>query len=182
MKKMQLPFQMEELLALRAGEELLLSGEILTARDAAHLRLAEFLKNGEELPVSLKGAAIYYVGPTPPKPGAVIGSAGPTSSYRMDELAIQLMPLGVQVMIGKGQRSIAYRQSLEEYQAIYLATYGGAGALLSSCITESEVIAFEDLGAEAIRRMKIQEFPVIVAMDCVGGDIYRGEEDAKRNE
>jgi fumarate hydratase subunit beta len=182
MRKIQLPFQMEELLALRAGEELLLSGEIITARDAAHLRLVDLLKAGKELPVSLENTTIYYVGPTPPKPGAVIGAAGPTSSYRMDELAIQLMPLGVQAMIGKGQRSKAYGQSLRQHRAVYLATYGGAGALLSSCITESQVIAFEDLGAEAIRRMKIQDFPVIVAMDTRGGDLYRGDSYEERND
>lgn len=176
MKKIQLPFQREELLGLKAGEELLLSGEMITARDAAHLRLVDLLQAGKELPVSLQDTTIYYVGPTPAKPGAVIGAAGPTSSYRMDELAIQLMPLGVQAMIGKGQRSKAYGQSLKEHGALYLATYGGAGALLSSCIIESQVIAFEDLGAEAIRLMKIQGFPVIVAMDARGGDLYRGDQ------
>lgn len=182
MRRIQLPFQIEEVLALRAGEELLLSGEIITARDAAHLRLVNYLISGKDLPVSLQNSTIYYVGPTPAKPGSVIGSAGPTSSYRMDELAIQLLPLGVRSMIGKGQRSKAYGKSLKEHRAVYLASYGGAGALLSSCITESQVIAFEDLGSEAIRRMIINDFPVIVAMDTKGGDIYRGDRYEKGND
>jgi len=182
MRSLKLPLSMNEIQSLRAGDEILLSGEILTARDAAHLRLVNLLDTGEDLPVDLRKKTIYYVGPAPAKPGEVIGAAGPTSSYRMDELAIRLMPLGVHGMIGKGKRSDEFGKSLMSNQAVYFATYGGAGALLADCIKSSEVIAFADLGTEAIRCMTIQDFPVIVAMDCLGGDVYKRGEKNEGNE
>ena len=157
---------------LRAGDVVYLTGTIYTARDAAHKRLMGLLDAGEELPFDLKGSAIYYVGPSPAPEGRPIGSAGPTTSYRMDTYAPRLHALGSKASIGKGKRSDAVRQALKEHGAVYFGATGGAGALLSLCITAAEVIAFEDLGAEAIRKLTVKDFPLLVINDSVGGDLY----------
>lgn len=157
---------------LRAGDVVRLSGVIYTARDAAHQRLMACLDRGEPLPFPLEGAVIYYVGPTPAPPGRPIGSAGPTTSYRMDTYAPRLHALGVRATIGKGRRNQAVRAALAEHGAVYLGATGGAGALLSRCITAARVIAFEDLGPEAVRELVVADFPVLVINDSVGGELY----------
>ena len=151
---------------------MLLSGVIYTARDAAHKRLVQALNNGESLPFDLSGQTIYYCGPTPARPGQVIGSAGPTTSMRMDAYTPQLLAAGVKAMIGKGSRSLAVREAIRTYKAVYLAAVGGIGALLARCIKEAEVIAYEDLGAEAIMRLRVADFPAIVANDIYGKDLF----------
>lgn len=162
----------ETLTQLRYGDRVLISGVIYTARDAAHKKMIETLEKGEQLPFDSKGAVIYYVGPTPPPPGMVSGSAGPTTSSRMDAYTPQLLDLGVKGVIGKGYRSEAVRQSLIANQAVYFAATGGAGVLLSKRIKESKVVAWPELGAEAVRRMVVENFPVTVAIDTNGDDIY----------
>jgi len=155
------------------GTQVLLSGVIYTARDAAHQRLVQALNSGESLPFDLSGQTIYYMGPTPARPGQVIGSAGPTTSMRMDAYTPQLLAAGVKAMIGKGSRSLAVREAIRKHKAVYLAAVGGIGALLASqCIKEAEVIAYEDLGAEAIMRLKVADFPAIVANDMYGKDLF----------
>ena len=149
-----------------------LTGEIYTARDAAHKRMIETLDRGESLPLDMKGAVIYYLGPSPAREGRVIGSAGPTTSSRMDRYTPRLLELGMKGMIGKGRRSNEVIQSMKEQHAVYFAAVGGAGALLSKCIQKSEVIAYEDLGTEAIRKLYVEDFPVIVAIDANGTDLY----------
>ena len=158
--------------SLRAGQRVLISGPILTGRDAAHKRLYELLQAGEELPVKLEGEIIYFVGPTPARPGKVSGSAGPTTSSRMDAYSPALLAAGLRGMIGKGYRGNAVREALKEFGAVHLAAPGGLGALLGSKITRSEIVAYEDLGPEAIRRMIVEDFPVFVAYDAHGGSIY----------
>lgn len=162
----------EILKQLRYGDRVLITGVIYAARDAAHKKMIESLKKGEQLPFDPNGAVIYYVGPTPTPPGMVSGSAGPTTSSRMDAYTPQLLDLGVKAVIGKGYRSEAVRQSLIANQAVYLAATGGAGVLLSKRIKESKVIAWPELGAEAVRRMVVENFPVTVAIDTNGDDIY----------
>lgn len=162
----------EVLTQLRYGDRVLISGVIYAARDAAHKKMIETLEKGELLPFDPKGAVIYYVGPTPPPPGMVSGSAGPTTSSRMDAYTPQLLDLGVKGLIGKGYRSEAVRQSLIANKAVYFAATGGAGVLLSKCIKESEVVAWPELGAEAVRRMVVENFPVTVAIDANGENIY----------
>jgi len=157
---------------IKAGDEVILSGVIYTARDAAHKRMIEDLEKGNPLPFDPQGAVIYYVGPTPPKPGQVIGSAGPTSAYRMDKYTPTLLKLGVKAIIGKGYRSQAVKDALKEYGAVYLASTGGAGALLAKRIKEAEVVAYEDLGAEAVRRLVVEDFPTVCINDAYGGDLY----------
>ena len=157
---------------LRAGDLVFLSGTIYTARDAAHKKLIELLDDGEELPFDMRGAVIYYVGPTPPPPGYIIGSAGPTTSYRMDSFTPRLHALGLKASIGKGIRNDEVKQALQEYGAVYLGATGGAGALLSTCIKEVEVIAFEDMGPEALRKLQVEAFPLLVINDSVGGELY----------
>ncbi len=166
------PLNEETARMLRAGDLVLLSGTIYTARDAAHKRLMELLHRGEPLPFPLEGAVLYYVGPTPAPPGRPIGSAGPTTSYRMDAYAPQLYALGVRATIGKGRRNQAVRDALAHYGGVYFGATGGAGALLSRCITNAQVIAFEDLGPEAVRQLEVHEFPVLVINDSVGGELY----------
>lgn len=167
--------------ALRVGDRVLITGVIYTARDAAHKRLVDLIKRGESLPLDLQGAIIYYVGPTPPKPGYVIGSAGPTTAYRMDHYTPILIEHGLKATIGKGQRSPEVRESLKRFKALYLVAVGGAGALLSKRIKKAEVIAYEDLGPEAIRRLEVEDFPVIVGNDALGGDIFvEGKERYRR--
>ena len=162
----------EELSVLRAGDRVLLSGTVYTARDAAHQRMMERLDRGEALPFALEGSAIYYVGPTPERPGQVIGSAGPTTSGRMDKFSPRLLDLGQPVMIGKGLRSRAVIDAITRNGAVYLAAMGGAGAVMSASVTQAEVICWEDLGCEAVRRLTVQDMPLTVAVDSYGGNIY----------
>jgi len=157
---------------LRAGDMVLIRGLLYTARDAAHKRLAETLSRGESLPVALEGQVIYYVGPAPAKPGQVIGPAGPTTSGRMDPYTVPLLAQGVRGFIGKGYRSVAVREALVTYRAVYLAAIGGAAALLSQRIKRSRVVAYPDLGTEAIRELYVEDFPAIVINDSYGGDAY----------
>ena len=157
---------------LKAGDQVFITGVIYTARDAAHKRLIEALEKGEKLPFDLTNQTVYYMGPSPAKPGQVIGSAGPTTSGRMDSYAPRLMAAGLKGMIGKGNRSQAVKDAIQKYKAIYFAAIGGAGALISKSIKKAEVIAYEDLGAEAIRRLEVESFPVTVINDIYGGDLY----------
>ncbi len=167
------PLTDEQILELRAGDKVLISGTIYTARDAAHKRLVELLDQGEDLPFDPKGALIYYVGPTPPRPGRPVGAAGPTTAYRMDPYAPRLMEMGVKAMLAKGKRSEEVRQALVRHKAVYLAAVGGAGALIGQAIKSAEIIAFEDLGPEAVRRLVVEELPAIVINDAHGEDQYR---------
>lgn len=167
------PLTEDMIAGLRAGDSVLITGSLLTARDEAHKRLSRLIREGRELPVDLKGQIIYYVGPTPPRPGRPIGSAGPTSSYRMDAYTPALLALGLKGMIGKGQRGPEVRKAMLEHGAVYLAAVGGAGALLSMRIESAEVAAYPELGPEAIYRMRVRDFPCIVINDIHGGDLYR---------
>lgn len=167
------PFTREKLASLRAGDHVLLSGVIYTARDAAHKRITEALAGGEAIPFDLRDAVIYYVGPTPAREGRPIGSAGPTTSYRMDAYASTLLDLGQTGMIGKGPRNDEVKAAIVRNGAVYFAAIGGAGALISQSIKEAEVIAYDDLGAEAVRRLVVEDMPVIVAIDSLGNDLYR---------
>jgi fumarate hydratase subunit beta len=168
--RLKLPLTDEHVEALRAGDYVYLTGELLTARDAAHKRMCEALTRGEGLPVDIRGQVIYYVGPTPAKPDAVIGSAGPTTSERMDGYTIPLLEAGLRGAIGKGGRSPEVREAFAKHRAVYFLAVGGAGALLSKQIRRVEVVAYEDLGTEAIRRMEVEDFPAIVCNDVYGGD------------
>ncbi len=158
---------------LKAGDTVFITGDLYTGRDSAHKKLIELIEKGKDLPIDVKGQFIYYVGPTPARPGKVIGSAGPTTSYRMDSFAPTLHKLGLKGTIGKGSRSQEVKESLKKYKAVYLAAVGGAGALISQSITEAEVIAYPELGPEAIRRVKVKDFPCIVINDMYGGDLYQ---------
>ena len=171
-KKITLPLTDEILKDLKAGDNLLLTGVIYVARDAAHKRMVEALDQGKPLPFDVKGATIFYMGPTPARPGRVIGSAGPTTSGRMDAFAPRLMAEGLKGMIGKGLRSQAVRDAMVKHKAVYLGGIGGAGAIMSKSIKKAEVIAYEDLGAEAVRRLEIENLPVTVVNDICGGDLY----------
>jgi fumarate hydratase subunit beta len=178
MKQIQLPLTGEQLYELRAGDRVELSGTLYTARDAAHKRMHESLENGEPLPIDIEGKVIYYVGPTPPKPGQVIGSAGPTTSSRMDAYTPGLLEKGLKGMIGKGKRSNKVKEALVTHQAVYFAAVGGAAALIAKTIRSAEVIAYEDLGTEAIYRLEVEKFPVIVINDIHGNDLYeQGQKD-----
>mgnify|MGYP002732207706 CR=1 FL=1 len=157
---------------LRSGDSCLLSGVIYTARDAAHKRLCELVAAGKELPLDMKDAVIYFVGPTPAKPDEVIGSAGPTTSYRMDAYSPTLIAEGQTGMIGKGKRNEEVIAAMKEHGAVYFGAIGGCGALLSQCIKKAEVIAYDDLGAEAIRRLEVEDFPVVVIIDSEGNNLY----------
>ena len=162
----------EEVEELNIGDMLYISGYIYTARDAAHKRMSEALDKGSELPFDIKGNIIYYMGPSPARPGNVIGSAGPTTAGRMDKYTPGLLDMGLLGMIGKGKRSDDVKDAVVRNKAVYLAAIGGAGALLSKCIENSEIIAYEDLGTEAIRRLTVKNFPAIVVLDTKGGDLY----------
>ena len=162
----------EEARSLKAGDSCLLSGVIYTARDAAHKRLCQLIEEGRELPVDLKDSVFYFVGPTPAKPGQVIGSAGPTTSYRMDAYSPALIKLGQTGMIGKGKRDEQVITAMKKYGAVYFGAIGGCGALLGKCIKKSELVAYEDLGAEAICRLEVENFPVIVIIDAQGNNLY----------
>lgn len=166
------PLTNETIGILRAGDVVRLTGTIHTARDAAHKRLMDLLDKGEPLPFDLQGAAIYYVGPSPAPPGRPIGAAGPTTSYRMDSYAPRLHSLGCKASIGKGRRSDAVRQALKDHTCVYFGATGGAGALLSKCITAAKVIAFDELGPEAIRELTVVDFPLLVINDSHGGELY----------
>ncbi len=170
--KLTIPLNDNEISMLRAGDMVYLSGEIYTARDAAHKRLVESFNASEPLPLSLVNTTIYYVGPTPAKKDLPIGSCGPTTSSRMDAYSPLLLDLGVKVMIGKGKRNEAVKASIVKNKALYLAAIGGAGAYLSKCIKKSELIAYEDLGSEAIRKLTVENFPSIVVIDSYGNDLY----------
>lgn len=174
--KLEEPFTKEKMKKLKAGDSVLISGTIYTARDAAHKRMVDSLKNGEEIPVPIENAIIYYVGPTPAKGERAIGSAGPTTSYRMDDYAPTLLDLGQCGMIGKGPRNQNVIDSMKKNGAVYFAAIGGAGALISKSIVSAEVIAFDDLGAEAIRKLVVKDMPVIVATDSTGYDLYGKEQ------
>jgi fumarate hydratase subunit beta len=172
MLELKTPLGDEAVAALRAGDRVLITGHVYTARDAAHARLMKSLQAGEPLPFELKGQVVYYVGPSPAKPGRVIGSAGPTTSGRMDPYTPALLERGLKAVIGKGSRSMAVREALKRYNAVYLAAVGGAAALITRCITANELVAYDDLGPEAIRRLTVERFPVVVINDARGGDLY----------
>lgn len=171
-RHINVPFDADIVKELKAGDYVYLTGTIYTARDAAHKRMYEALQNGEELPFDIEGNVIYYMGPSPGREGRPIGSAGPTTASRMDKYTPALLELGMRGMIGKGRRTEAVRESMMKNQAVYFAAVGGAGALLSKSILQAEVIAYEDLGTEAIRKLEIKDFPVIVVMDCEGNNLY----------
>ena len=171
-RNITLPLADDILETLHAGDELLLTGVMYVGRDAAHKRMIETLEAGKPLPVDLKGQVIYFMGPTPARPGKVIGSAGPTSSYRMDAYSPRLMAEGLKGMIGKGMRSKEVKEAMKKHKAVYLGAVGGAGALFARCIRKVEVVAYDDLGPEALRRLAVQDFPVTVVNDIHGGDLY----------
>jgi fumarate hydratase subunit beta len=172
------PLTIQSVESLHSGDRVLLSGTVYTARDAAHARLVALLKEGRPLPFPTEGQILYYVGPTPPRPGAPIGSAGPTTSGRMDPYTPALLAAGIRGMIGKGSRSAEVREALAKHRAVYFAATGGAGALLAKKIKSSEVVAWEDLGPEAVRRLVVEDFPLVVVNDVFGNDLY--EEGAAR--
>ena len=169
---LETPLDESKTLKLNAGDYVYLSGEIFVARDAAHKRMDEALDRGEKLPFDIENATIYYMGPSPAREGQVIGSAGPTTASRMDKYTPRLLDLGLKGMIGKGKRSKDVLEGVKKNKAVYFAAVGGAGALLSKCIKESEVIAYDDLGAEAVRRLRVENFPAIVVADCHGEALY----------
>src|SRR3990170_4604652 len=171
-KKITTPLTDQVVESLNAGDNVLITGELYSARDAAHKRMVEMLDRGEKLPFDLKGQLIYYVGPTPARPGRVIGSAGPTTSGRMDTYAPAFIACGLRGMIGQGLRSQPVIDAMKEHGAVYFGATGGAGALLARRITSSEIVAYEDLGPEAIRKLIVEDFPVIVINDAHGGDYY----------
>ena len=166
------PMSREQARTLKSGDSVLLSGVIYTARDAAHKRLCELVAAGKELPLDVKDSIIYFVGPTPAKPGQAIGSAGPTTSYRMDAYSPTMIEQGQTGMIGKGKRNEEVIAAMKKHGAVYFGAIGGCGALLSKCIKKAEVIAYDDLGAEAIRRLEVEDFPVIVIIDSEGNNLY----------
>ena len=172
-KKVPLPLTDETLKDLKAGDNILLTGVMYVGRDAAHKRLIEALDQGKPLPFDITGQTIYFMGPSPAKPGKPIGAAGPTTSGRMDAYSPRLIAEGLKGMIGKGMRSQAVKDAMKKYKAVYLAAIGGAGALIAKSIKKSEVIAYEELGAEAIRRLEVEDFPVTVINDIYGGDLYQ---------
>ena len=171
-RALSIPLDDDVVKTLHAGDELLLTGVLYVGRDAAHKRMIATLEAGELPPVDLNGQVIYFMGPTPARPGAIIGSAGPTSSYRMDTYSPRLMAAGLKGMIGKGMRSREVREAMKRYRAVYLGAIGGAGALISRCIKRADVVAYEDLGAEALRRLEVRDFPVTVINDVYGNDLY----------
>lgn len=170
--EIRLPLREEDIKNLRAGDVLTLSGVLYTARDQAHARLVQAIEEGRELPIPLEGQVIYYTGPAPARPGMVIGPAGPTTSYRMDTYTPVLLKNGLKGMIGKGGRSREVQEAIKEYRAVYFAAVGGAAALIARSIKKAEVVAYPDLGPEAIRRLEVEKFPVIVINDIYGNDLY----------
>ena len=176
--KITTPLTHEMAQSLKAGDSCLISGTIYTARDAAHKRLCELVAAGKELPFDVKDSIIYFVGPTPAKPGQAIGSAGPTTSYRMDAYSPILIRQGLTGMIGKGKRGAEVVQAMKNCGAVYFGAIGGCGALLSKCIKKAEIVAYEDLGAEAIRRLEVEDFPAIVVIDAQGNNLYESGREA----
>ena len=176
--KLTTPVTREDLAPLKAGDTVLLSGVVYTARDAAHNRLMELLDKGEPLPFPVEGSALYYVGPTPERPGEVIGSAGPTTSGRMDAYSPRLLDLGQAIMIGKGARNQAVKDAVVRNGAVYLAALGGAGALMAASVKKLEIICWEDLGCEAVRRLEVEDMPLTVILDPHGGDLYQSGPEA----
>ncbi|MBE9503112.1 MAG: Fe-S-containing hydro-lyase [Proteobacteria bacterium] len=179
-KRLTTPLKDSDLDNLKVGEKVFLSGIIYTGRDAAHKRLVELLDAGKELPFNVEGQVIYYVGPAPAKPGKPIGSAGPTTSYRMDAYAPRLIEVGLKGMIGKGSRSQEVVESMKKHKAVYFAAVGGAAALIAKSIKSKELVAYEDLGPEAIFKLEVEDFPVIVANDIKGDDLYKQGMEAYR--
>lgn len=171
-KKIITPLTDEIVESLRIGDSVLISGTLYTGRDSAHKRLIETLESGKDLPIDIQGQIIYYAGPAPAKPGKPIGSIGPTTSYRMDPFAPKLIALGLKGMIGKGNRSQEVVASLQQHKAVYFGAIGGAAALMAKSVVRAEIVAYEDLGPEAIRKLEVKDFPVVVVNDCYGGDIY----------
>jgi fumarate hydratase subunit beta len=171
-RRLTTPLVDTDIESLHAGDRVCLSGVLLTGRDAAHKRLIELIDDGQQIPIDVRGQVMYYVGPSPPRPGMVIGSAGPTTSGRMDSYAPKLMALGLKGMIGKGSRSQPVRDAMKQRKCVYFGAVGGAGALLAKHIKSAEILAYEDLGAEAIRRLVVEDFPVIVIDDVHGNDLY----------
>lgn len=182
MREVTLPLTDDAVRELHAGDRVLLSGSVYTARDAAHKRLVETLAAGEALPFDVRGQVVYYVGPSPTRPGDVIGSAGPTTAGRVDSYTVPLLRAGMKGMIGKGKRTPEIRQALVDYCAVYFVAVGGAAALIADRIRAVELIAYEDLGTEAVRRLTIDQFPVTVANDCYGADLYEQGRQAYRRE
>lgn len=174
-KKITLPITDEDIKNLKAGDSVLLTGSIITGRDAAHKRLYELIQKGEKLPVDIKGELIYYVGPAPAKPGYAVGPAGPTSSYRMDKYAPSLLDLGLKGMIGKGARNKEVVDAIVRNKGVYLVAIGGAAALIAKSIKSEEILCYEDLGTEAARRYEVEDFPCIVAIDSNGNNVYETE-------
>ena len=179
--KLTAPVTRKDLEPLRAGDTVLLSGVVYTARDAAHKRMMELLDQGKPLPFPVEGSALYYVGPTPERPGEAIGSAGPTTSGRMDTYSPRLLDLGQAVMIGKGARNQAVKDAVVRNGAVYLAALGGAGALMAASVKKAEVVCWEDLGCEAVRRLEVEDMPLTVILDIRGGDLYQSGPEAYRN-
>jgi len=172
-KRLQPPLSDSDVRSLKVGDEVVVSGVVYVARDMAHKRLCEAVDAGQKLPFELEGAIIYFVGPSPAQPGRVIGAAGPTTSSRMDAFSPKLIAGGLRAMIGKGYRGQQVREALKKYGAVHLSTIGGAGALLSRYIVSAEVIAYNDLGTEAVRKLEVADFPAIVAYDCYGNSVYK---------
>jgi len=172
-KIINLPLTDKTIAELKAGDDVLLNGVIYIARDAAHKRIIEALNKGQPLPFDIKGQTRYYMGPAPARPGNAIGSAGPTTSYRMDSFSLRLIEAGLKGMIGKGQRTQAVIDAMKIYKAVYFSAIGGAGALISKCIRKADIIAYDELGAEAVRRLEVENFPVAVINDIYGGDLYK---------
>jgi len=166
------PLTDEDVEKLRIGDSVRLTGVIYTARDAAHKRMIESLDRGEPLPFDIRGSLVYYVGPSPTQPGRVIGSAGPTTAYRMDPYAPRLMEIGMKGMIAKGKRNDAVKEAMKKHKVVYLGATGGAAALIAKCVKKCDVIAYEDLGPEAVRRLEVEDMPLVVVTDCHGGDLY----------
>ena len=171
-KKVKLPLSEETVRDLRSGDDVLLTGVIYVARDAAHKRLVETLDRGEPLPFDIRGQTVYFMGPTPPRPGRAIGAAGPTTSGRMDSYSPRLIAGGLRGMVGKGMRSAAVKEAIKQYHAVYFGAIGGAGALASRSIKKAEVVAYGELGAEALYRLEVEDFPATVVNDIYGGDLY----------
>ncbi|MEG1256691.1 Fe-S-containing hydro-lyase [Clostridium sp.] len=180
-KRITTPLTEEKVKGLRAGDSVLLSGVIYTGRDAAHKRLADLLEKGEELPIDVKDSIIYYVGPTPAKEGRAIGSAGPTTSYRMDAYTPALLDHGLRGMIGKGLRNSEVIESMKKNKAVYFGAIGGAAALIGKCVKKAEIVTYEDLGAEAIRRLEVEDLPVVVIIDSEGNNLYEMGREAYLN-
>ncbi len=176
--KITAPLTRDAARALRAGDSCLISGVIYTARDAAHKRLCQLVAEGKELPMDIRNSVIYFVGPTPAKPGQAIGSAGPTTSYRMDAYSPTLIAQGLTGMIGKGKRGPEVVNAMKEHGAVYFGAIGGCGALLSKCIKKAEIVAYEDLGAEAIRRLEVEDLPAVVIIDSLGNNLYESGREA----